>query len=317
MIDSSNAARVVGLSDIVLLDHTCALDKSGAVWCWGTGPFLRDDGGAPSTETTPVKLPLSPATTIGVGYETACAAIGGEVVCWGANGYGQLAPPTDRGEYYSGPKEIALPPGAPVRAIAVGTATLVVREDGTFVSWGANPPIGRVSAIFPDPYPQKADLAGVFMVDLAHDNACATAGGTGYCWGAPVGDRSPPTERGIPNPVVTPEPVVQIATTRTYQLETGEMQRYRWCASSISGAVYCWGWNANGQAGDGTQSYAFDAVKVAGLPGPAAAVKTTPNTTCALLTDGSVYCWGSNYDGQLGNGQVKGRSFVPVKVVLP
>jgi len=84
-----------------------------------------------------------------------------------------------------------------------------------------------------------------------------------------------------------------------------------------SGSVYCWGNNASGQAGDGTKEYAFEAVKVEGLPEPAAEVKTTADTTCALLTNGKVFCWGANYYGQLGNGEIKVRSLVPQEVVLP
>ena len=53
------------------------------------------------------------------------------------------------------------------------------------------------------------------------------------------------------------------------------------------------------------------------LPGPAADVKTTATATCALLTSGKVYCWGSNYYGQLGNGRLKVPSVVPEEVVLP
>ncbi|AKU97800.1 hypothetical protein AKJ09_04464 [Labilithrix luteola] len=324
-IPSSNAERVVGLSNIVKLDHTCAIDKDGAVWCWGTGPFLRDDVGAVTTERAPVKLNLPAATAVGVGKAAACAGTGGsggggEVLCWGSNGDGQLGPPS-RDEDLGAPRPMPLPSGAPVRSITVGRATLVLREDGTMVTWGANPPIGRVSPFFPDPNPQSAALKGVFMLDLADDNACATAGGTGYCWGAPVvplerGNGSI-TERGIPMPVVTPEPIVQMATTHGYMRDDGIWQRYRWCASSVSGVVYCLGPNDSGQAGDGTQIYAYKAVQVEGLKEQAADVKTTPNTTCALLTSGKIYCWGSNSTGQLGNGQVKGRSLVPVEVVLP
>jgi len=46
-------------------------------------------------------------------------------------------------------------------------------------------------------------------------------------------------------------------------------------------------------------------------------VKTTVNTTCALLTNGRVYCWGSNFNGQLGNGLNRGKSLAPTAVVLP
>ena len=318
-VDSSNAARVVGLSEIVTIDHTCAVDRNGAVWCWGTGPFLRQaDAGSVTTEGTPVQLDLPPATKVAVGYTTACATVEGGVHCWGSNADAQLSPLPAASEDRGLPRSVPIPPGAPVRAMAVGRATFVLREDGTLVTWGANPPLGRISPLFPDPYPDHVEISGFAMVDLAHDNACATAGGIGYCWGAPsVPGKGSAIDRALPEPVVTPEPIVDIATTQTHVIQDLGLKRSRWCASSVSGAVYCWGLNESGQAGDGTQNYAFDAVQVEGLPEPAAQVKTTPNTTCALLTNGKVYCWGSNHNGQLGNGQSPGRSFVPVEVMLP
>ena len=224
-----------------------------------------------------------------------------------------------------GPSLTALPPGAPVRGIAVGKATLVLREDGTLVTWGANPPIGRLSSLFPDPHPDSVALAPISAVDIDHDNACAASGGTGYCWGALLVKRVPsfaeqvlnPYDRALPEPVVVPEPVAHIATTRSFDLGSVANRRYRWCASTVTGGVYCWGINESGQAGNGTKDDASDPVKVEGLPGPVAQVKTTLNTTCALLTNGKVYCWGSNYYAQLGNGMVRGESLVPVEVVLP
>jgi alpha-tubulin suppressor-like RCC1 family protein len=291
------------------------------VWCWGTGPFLRDDAGAVTTELTPVKLTLPPVTSVGIGYSAGCAATAEGVLCWGSNGDGQLGPATRDPSDVGGPRPMPVPTDSPTRVVTVGRATFARRADNTLVSWGSNPTIGRVSPIFPNPHPQNIALGGVFMMDLADDNGCATAGGTGYCWGTPVVPPRPGngsvTERALPEPVVAPEPIVQIATTRSYDLPNEGPQRYRWCASGVSGAVYCAGKNASGQAGDGTKNFAFDAVKVAGLPERAAQVKTTPDTTCALLTNGKVHCWGSNNNGQLGNGQNRGRSLVPVEVVLP
>ena len=312
-VDSANAVRVVGLSHVVSLDHTCAVDESGSVWCWGTGPFLRPDAGLVTTERAPVKLDLPPATKVGVSYATGCAAVEDGVLCWGSNADAQLGAANDGGL----PSLVPVPSDAPIRGLAVGKATFVLRDDGALVTWGANPPIGRLSPIFPDPDPRNVELAGVVSVDLVYDNACATAGGIGYCWGAPLPRSTSPVDRALPEPVVTPEPIVQIATTRTYVIEDIGVQRYRWCASALSGAVYCWGLNDSGQAGDGTLDYAFDAVEVEGLPERAAQVKTTPDTTCALLTNGKIYCWGSNYNGQLGNGEYRGRAIAPVEVVLP
>jgi alpha-tubulin suppressor-like RCC1 family protein len=46
-------------------------------------------------------------------------------------------------------------------------------------------------------------------------------------------------------------------------------------------------------------------------------VRTTPDSTCALLVNGKVYCWGSNYFGQLGNRKIREPSLTPQEVVLP
>ncbi|MBX3260432.1 MAG: hypothetical protein KF782_12130 [Labilithrix sp.] len=324
LVDSSTAAKVVGLSNVKSIDHTCAVDEKGSVWCWGTGPFSwTEDGGAVSTtHTTPVKLDLPPATGVARSFETACASVGGDVQCWGSNALGQLGPLSET--FTGGPKRAALPGGAASSALEVGNATFVLREDGSVVSWGGNPGIGRVSPSFPDPRPQLVSLARVTQIDSAYDNTCAVANGVGYCWGARVLPmEGTVTDRALPEPVAAPERLVQIATTRSeievLQMEARALKPYRWCAAAASGNMYCWGFNESGQAGTGSEEYVARAARPLGLPEEAkvAQVKTTVNTTCALLTTGKVYCWGSNYSGQLGNGLNRGKSLAPTEVVLP
>jgi hypothetical protein len=91
----------------------------------------------------------------------------------------------------------------------------------------------------------------------------------------------------------------------------------RWCGVVTSGDVYCWGYNASGQAGNGEKTFVPEAVKVQGLPAPAAFVRVSFDATCALLTTGKVACWGSNFYGQLGTGQLKVPSLTPQEVLLP
>ncbi len=330
--DNATAERVVGLSDVEELSHTCAVDKSGGAWCWGTGPYLRDDAGARTTERAPIKLALPPVKHLGMGIDVGCASNDDGVVCWGSNAKGQLAPLTTTPAYeVLPPRSIQLPSGAPVREVFVGATAFLLREDGQTLSWGASPSLARLSSLSPDSYPLPIVLSGISSMDATRDNACATVSGVGYCWGYlvrnPIGyfyetfgvdmDTGDST---LPQPVVAPEPLVQIATTRSFV--TGGffdavVRPQRWCAVGASGTVYCWGFNASGQAGDGTKLHAYQAVKVEGLPTTAAQVKAMPDSTCALLTNGKVYCWGANYYGQLGNGKIKVRSLVPEEVVLP
>ncbi len=314
--------RVVGLSDVTFLDHTCAVDKDGSTWCWGTGPYLRNPTELMTTELTPVKLPVPPAKMVGLGVDirsntaVGCVVTDDVVLCWGTNSYGQVAvPKLDGMNAFLPPEPLAVPAGAPIERLVVGRASFILRADGTLLSWGANPPLGRVSSLVPDPYPGEVALGGVVGIDVVEDTACAVAAGIAHCWGRPIdGNMLAPLERALPRPIPTPEPLVQIATT-PYASNT--FLTIRWCGVGVSGAVYCWGSNSFGQAGDGTQDYAVEPVAAVGLPGPAAEVKATPRSTCALLTSGKVYCWGGNGFGQLGNGKTGERSLVPQEVMLP
>jgi alpha-tubulin suppressor-like RCC1 family protein len=79
------------------------------------------------------------------------------------------------------------------------------------------------------------------------------------------------------------------------------------CALKRDGTVWCWGSNADGGLGDGTTIDRSTPVKVVGLPGSAVAITATrwignSGGTCAILYNGTVWCWGSNTNGQLGIG---------------
>jgi alpha-tubulin suppressor-like RCC1 family protein len=81
------------------------------------------------------------------------------------------------------------------------------------------------------------------------------------------------------------------------------------CALTMGNAAMCWGYNAQGQVGDGTTIDRWIPVGVSGLTNGVAAIAAgsagNPANlhTCALLMSGSVKCWGFNQYGQLGNGQ--------------
>lgn len=86
------------------------------------------------------------------------------------------------------------------------------------------------------------------------------------------------------------------------------------CADSL-GDVSCWGLNSSGQLGDGTTDSRYSPVSVE-LPGPASALGTGREHTCASLDDGETYCWGYNTFGQLGTGTTD-PSAEPVRIDMP
>jgi len=306
---SASAARVAGVTNVVTLGRTCAVNGNGEAWCWGTGPFL--EGSNVTTEATAVKLDLPPVKKVSAYERTACAiAEDGGVLCWGSNLSGQVAPDKAfTATPLHAPSAISVASGAPIRDIAVNEATFIVREDGIAESWGSNALLARASSLSPDANPLATSLGKVTSIDVVENHGCAAANGNALCWGTDVGPD--------PRTVTAPEPIVQIATTKTVYSGATVVKPSRWCAVTPKGTVYCLGDNASGQAGDGTTDFAYRPVEVTGLPDPAAQVRTTNDATCVLLTSGDVYCFGNNYYGQLGNGVMRRSSIVPVKVTLP
>ena len=76
----------------------------------------------------------------------------------------------------------------------------------------------------------------------------------------------------------------------------------------------CWGFNANGELGDGTTTTRSTPAYVSGLTSGVAAVATGSVHACALMNAGDVRCWGYNGWGQVGDGTVT-RRLTPASVV--
>jgi alpha-tubulin suppressor-like RCC1 family protein len=89
------------------------------------------------------------------------------------------------------------------------------------------------------------------------------------------------------------------------------------CALTDTGGVKCWGDNSRGQLGNGfTGEFEFQPapVDVVGLSSGVESISLGYLMSCALLTSGTVKCWGFGLDGSLGHGQYA-NSNVPVDVV--
>jgi alpha-tubulin suppressor-like RCC1 family protein len=83
------------------------------------------------------------------------------------------------------------------------------------------------------------------------------------------------------------------------------------CALLGNGTLQCWGQNQFGQLGNGTTTNRTTPVPVSGITGAVGVTAGWWHHSCALLSGGSVRCWGANDWGQFGSG-TKTSSSTPV-----
>lgn len=104
----------------------------------------------------------------------------------------------------------------------------------------------------------------------------------------------------------------------TYRFKSVAIGNYHVCGVLEDGPTVCWGKNTSGQLGNGSSISSDVPVMVVGLESGVKAVSVGDASSCALMNDGGVMCWGSNGNGQLGGGASQASamptSSVPVAV---
>lgn len=310
--DAPVPTRVEGLSPIARvgsgLSHTCAVARTGEVWCWGRNAYGQIDDGTGATPRDvwpPVQLDEPPARDVAVGTRHTCVVREtGEVACRGSALEAQFA---DAMVVGFGPATIP-GIGRAVEVRAHDKATCARDEAGDVSCWGGLVGHSGASRIYRRT-PVRLAIDAV-SVDVGRgdplglgEECAALVDGSVVCW--PRSFLDGPIGEPIPMPVEGIADAVEVTVGHGFA-----------CARLASGAVACWGRNFAGQLGDGTREDSTTPRRVVGLD-DATAIAAGADHACAARSSGGLVCWGRNGRGQLGVDSDRDDSPEPVPLVLP
>ncbi|MFB6262983.1 MAG: hypothetical protein ABEL76_05075 [Bradymonadaceae bacterium] len=296
--------------------HVCGTRQDGTLWCWGKNQFgqLGNGNSGPNAVTTsPERIRKGEATwkTVTTGTAHTCAIAGSDkAYCWGNNGAGRLG----NGKSSNRPSPTRVQGSASWDQLRAGGAhTCGIQTNGTLWCWGSNA-VGQLGfdAGFQKKSPgQVGDKRDWSDVATGERHTCGVReNGTLWCWGnnadgqLGLGENAP-RNRERPR---------RIGGRNWRDVAAGTAHT---CGVKVGGSVHCWGRSETGQLGNETAS------PDASEPAP---VRVTGGIgfrmpflgaghSCGLKTSGSMWCWGSNDVGQIGDGSAWSAS--PVFVSVP
>ncbi len=291
-------------------NHTCAIVEDGRVRCWGWN--YHGQLGDGTTERAPVATTvkgISGVVQLAAGSNHTCALTGdGAVTCWGENSFGQLGNGTQIGTL----TPMASSFTAGVEAITAGDYHMcALLQTGALHCWGDNAygQLGDGSTTTrTSPVTVSGLSSGVAGVDAGGIHTCAVLDTGGVkCWGYNGGGRL-----GNGSTATSYLPVNVSGLSGATAVSAGGSQS---CAIA-GGALYCWGLGGLGQTGDGAYTNRNVPVSVLGMGSGVTQITTGTLHTCALKSDGAVYCWGYNSNGQVADESFAKTGF-PFRVALP
>ena len=291
-------------------NHTIALKSDGTVWAWGANfNGQLGDGTANNSLDVPALVPgLSGIIEIDAGGAHSLAVKSNNTIwAWGENTFRQ----SGETEQFARPRasQIAGLTGA-FTAISAGSAhSLALRSDGTVWGWGGNGSgqLGNGSTAFSTYPPVQANITSVVAISAGGGWSLALKN-DGTVWGFggnPNGALGQPISTSFSS-----TPLQVNGLSNVIAISAGGIHSM---ALKQDGTVWTWGENSQGQLGSGEGNGSFPVPRqVVGLTN-VIAISAGNRYSLALKSDGSVWAWGNNVSGQLGNA-TNVNSNVPVLV---
>ncbi len=289
---------------------SCALRESLAAYCWGESAV--GDGSTARRQPSPVQMPIGVQfADLQIGRDHACArSTEGQVYCWGGNSSGQAGQDTPL--VISTPRRVSGIDSVVSIALAAD-ASCAATQQGMVLCWGRNSrgELGNgdtVARATPRPI---SGLPRARSVHAGEQHLCALTDDGLWCWGR--NDAGQLTINDIGDARIPQR--VRASPSTAYRHVSGGTRHT--CAVTSLGAVECWGANSDGQLGTGDTRDTRTPQRITALGEVRIAeVSVSGNTSCALSEAGELFCWGSDAQGQLGNGPAP-APLVPVRIARP
>jgi alpha-tubulin suppressor-like RCC1 family protein len=302
-VDNKNVAVLVkGLSGVIAIagegNRSIALKNDSTVWGWGLNYNGQIGDSSNFNRSVPVRVyGVSEVIAIAAGtYHSMALKKDGTVWMWGSDQFGQLG--NGIGSSWT-PVQVNGLSGVTAIA-ATGYSSFALKNDNTLWAWGYNLAgelgIGNNS---PSNLPvQVSGLSNITAVTGTFANVYAIKNdGTVWAWGSNTYHQ---LGNNIDFSSNIPRQVIGISGVKTI---TGGFQHS--LALKNDGTVWAWGNNSAGQLGNGAidsnSIYVHTPTKVLELSG-VREITGGGTHSLAIKNDGTVWAWGYNLYGQLGNG---------------
>lgn len=288
--------------------HTAALRTDGTLWTWGanTAGQRGDNSASTVTKSSPVQVAGTNWAQLSAGANNTLALrTDGTLWSWGSGSQGALGDSTTVTK--SSPIQIG---GTAWAQVSTGNITsAAIRTDGTLWTWGNDTAVLglNVAVIKSSPTQVGGTTWSQVSISLGSHIAAIRSDGTLWTWGYNTNGRlGDNTTKDKSSPV-------QVGGTNWAQVSAGGFQT---AAIRSDGTLWAWGRANEGQLGNnvsatGVQNGSSSPVQVAGSNW--VQVASARLHTAAIRSDGTLWVWGQNANGQIADLTTINRSS-PVQV---
>ena len=291
-----------GPSSGVLSGFSAVID--GTTWTFGANGYGQLGNNSTNDSHSPVNVGSS-YSEVAIGGGHVVARIGGTVYTWGYNSNGQLGNGSTTNS--STPVQVSIPGKNIIQVAAGARFSLALADDGTVWAWGNNNrgQLGNNSTTDSSTPVQVIGLAGITMIAAGGEFGLASDGKDVWAWGSNDNGQLGINSTGS---TATPVQVPSLSGMDITHIAAGASH-----SLAVVGAnnLYSWGYNSFGQLGNGSAginnnpnipSSADQLVPgLVSLTGTQITMISAGLSHSMAVVDGTVYAWGYNFFGQIGN----------------